>query len=61
MSKYTINVPDSKLEELKTKLSTATFPDELTDASWDYGAPLADIKVNQMPIAHTPNLPKPIR
>lgn len=46
MSKYTINVPESKLEELKTKLLTATFPDELTDASWDYGAPLADIKVN---------------
>lgn len=44
MAAYTINVPDSKLEELKTKLSVATFPDELPDAGWDYGAPLADIK-----------------
>ena len=41
---YTISVPDSKLATLTQKLSTATFPDELDDAGWDYGAPLADIK-----------------
>ena len=44
MASYTINVADSKLEELKTKLSVATFPDELSGAAWDYGAPLADVK-----------------
>lgn len=44
MAEYTINVPDSKLHELKTKLSLATFPDELPEADWDYGAPLADVK-----------------
>ncbi|KAM0723173.1 hypothetical protein Q7P37_001373 [Cladosporium fusiforme] len=44
MSTYTIKVLDSKLAELKSKLSIATFPDELTGAGWDYGAPLTDIK-----------------
>lgn len=44
MASYTIKVPDSKLEELQSKLSVATFPDELSGAAWDYGAPLADIK-----------------
>lgn len=29
MSSYTIAVPDSKIEELRTKLSVATFPDEV--------------------------------
>lgn len=44
MEPYTISVPDEKLTSLTDKLSTATFPDELDDAGWDYGAPLADIK-----------------
>jgi pimeloyl-ACP methyl ester carboxylesterase len=44
MASYTIDVPASKLEELNTKLSVATFPDELSGAAWDYGAPLADVK-----------------
>ena len=41
---YTISVPESKLQNLAQKLETATFPDELDEAGWDYGAPLADIK-----------------
>ncbi|SLM41072.1 microsomal epoxide hydrolase [Lasallia pustulata] len=41
---YQISVPDSELERLRQKLSTVTFPDELDQAGWDYGAPLADIK-----------------
>lgn len=41
---YTISVPDSELERLTQKLSFASFPDEIEDANWDYGAPLADIK-----------------
>jgi len=44
MSTYTINIPDTKLDELKSKLAVATFPDELTGAAWDYGAPLSDVK-----------------
>lgn len=41
---YTISVPDEKLEHLAQKLSTASFPDELDDSDWDYGAPLDDVK-----------------
>ena len=41
---YAIAVPDHELEKLAHKLSAASFPDELDDASWSYGAPLADIK-----------------
>jgi hypothetical protein len=41
---YKISVPQSKLESLKTKLSLAEFPDELSEAGWDLGAPLADVK-----------------
>ena len=41
---YTIAVPDSKLQRLRQRLETAEFPDELDEARWDYGAPLADVK-----------------
>lgn len=41
---YTISVPDSKLDELRQKLETTTFPDELDDAGWTHGVPLADVK-----------------
>ena len=41
---YSISIPQSSLDQLQQKLSFATFPDELDEAGWDYGAPLADIK-----------------
>ena len=41
---YTVDVPEQQLERLKAKLDLADFPDELEDAGWDYGAPLADVK-----------------
>ena len=41
---YTISVPDSKLQRLTQKLETIDLPDELEQAGWDYGAPLADVK-----------------
>ncbi|OAX44298.1 alpha/beta-hydrolase [Rhizopogon vinicolor AM-OR11-026] len=41
---FQINIPDEKLATLHAKLELATFPDELEDAGWKYGAPLADIK-----------------
>ena len=44
MELYKIAVPEEKLASLAQKLSTATLPDELDNAGWDYGAPLADIK-----------------
>jgi hypothetical protein len=41
---FEISVPDDKIAQLKAKLDTVTFPDELEDAGWSYGVPLADIK-----------------
>ncbi|KAI0131621.1 alpha/beta-hydrolase [Hypoxylon sp. NC0597] len=41
---YTIKVDDRRLEDLRTRLSLAKFPDELDEAGWDMGAPLADVK-----------------
>ena len=41
---YTITVPQDQRERLAKKLEATTFPDELEQAEWDYGAPLADVK-----------------
>ncbi|KAE9397559.1 alpha/beta-hydrolase [Gymnopus androsaceus JB14] len=41
---FKISVPDSTLAILQRKLEVTTFPDELEDTDWKYGAPLADIK-----------------
>jgi len=41
---FKIAVPDEQLELLRKKLALVRFPDELEDAGWEYGAPLADIK-----------------
>nr|AJD23154.1 epoxide hydrolase [Onygena corvina] len=41
---FSIAVPDSQLERLRTKLEYTDFPDELHQADWDLGAPLEDIK-----------------
>ncbi|KIK93815.1 hypothetical protein PAXRUDRAFT_828591 [Paxillus rubicundulus Ve08.2h10] len=41
---FTIAITDQQLETLRHKLELTTFPDELEDAGWEYGAPLADIK-----------------
>lgn len=41
---FTIAVADERLSTLQQKLALTTFPDEVEDAGWDYGAPLADIR-----------------
>ena len=41
---FTIFIPDDRIQLLKAKLALTTFPDELDEAGWDYGVPLADIK-----------------
>lgn len=41
---YKINVPEDKITRLKQKLAAAELPDELEDAGWDMGSPLADVK-----------------
>ncbi|KAI1154529.1 microsomal epoxide hydrolase [Nemania diffusa] len=41
---YKIEVSESRIKDLKTRLSLAKFPDELDGAGWDMGSPLADVK-----------------
>ncbi|KAK8139196.1 hypothetical protein PG984_002576 [Apiospora sp. TS-2023a] len=41
---YKIAVPGARLDDLQQRLSLARFPDELDEADWDLGAPLADVK-----------------
>ena len=41
---YTISIPEEQRERLTKKLEATTFPDELDQADWNYGAPLADVK-----------------
>ncbi|KAH7130052.1 Alpha/Beta hydrolase protein [Dendryphion nanum] len=41
---FTIAIPDSEIDRLNQKLALASFPDEVDDAGWDYGAPLPDVK-----------------
>ena len=41
---FRITIPEEKISILQQKLALTTFPDEIEDAGWDYGAPLADIR-----------------
>lgn len=41
---FKIAVPDVAIANLQQRLSLATFPDELEEADWEYGAPLADVR-----------------
>ena len=41
---FTISIPQQRLDALKAKLALAEFPDELENAQWDLGVPLADMK-----------------
>ncbi|KAJ7472945.1 Alpha/Beta hydrolase protein [Mycena galericulata] len=43
-SPFSISVSKEQLEALKQKLELTRLPDELDDAGWAYGVPLADIK-----------------
>ncbi|KAJ5172464.1 Alpha/beta hydrolase fold-1 [Penicillium capsulatum] len=41
---FNIAVPDAQLKQLRQKLEQTTLPDELNDAGWGMGVPLADVK-----------------
>ncbi|THH14011.1 hypothetical protein EW146_g6276 [Bondarzewia mesenterica] len=41
---FQISVPDDAIATLEQKLDLARLPDELDEASWEYGVPLADVK-----------------
>ena len=44
VSPYSVAITDSQIEDLKSRLALTRLPDELDDAAWDLGSPLADIK-----------------
>lgn len=41
---FKIAISDTQLSVLQQKLELTTLPDEVDDAGWSYGAPLADIQ-----------------
>jgi Epoxide hydrolase N terminus len=41
---FKIAIENSEIDLLKAKLSLARFSDELNEAGWEYGVPLADLK-----------------
>ena len=41
---FTLSVPDDDLDLLRKKLDIVRWPDELEDAGWEYGSPLANVQ-----------------
>ena len=41
---FRISIPEERLSILQQRLALTNLPDEIEDAGWDYGAPLADIR-----------------
>ena len=41
---FKVRVPQSVLDDLKTRLARTRFPDEINGAGWDYGANLEYMK-----------------
>ena len=41
---FTINVPQATLDDLHLRLSQTRWPDEVSEAGWDYGTNLAYLK-----------------
>lgn len=41
---FKVSVSDADLDLLHRKLELVRLPDELEEAGWEYGAPLADVK-----------------
>ena len=41
---FTIEVPEAVLTDLRARLAATRFPDEIDDADWDYGTPLAYLR-----------------
>ena len=41
---FTINIPDSVLDDLKARLERTRWPDELPGTEWDYGTNMTYLK-----------------
>ena len=44
MRPFTIDIPQSQLDDLKQRLAATRWPDEMPGAGWSRGAPLGYIK-----------------
>ncbi|MFI5916850.1 epoxide hydrolase family protein [Dactylosporangium sp. NPDC051541] len=44
ISRYRLEVPQAALDDLNERLARTRWPDELPDAGWDYGFPLARLR-----------------
>jgi microsomal epoxide hydrolase len=44
ISAFRVDIPQAELDDLRRRLDTTRWPDELPDAGWDYGIPLAYLK-----------------
>jgi epoxide hydrolase len=44
MERFTVHVPDSKLDDLHERLARTRFPDQLSDAGWSYGTELGYLR-----------------
>jgi epoxide hydrolase len=41
---YTAQIPNADLEDLRARLERVRWPDEVAEAGWDYGVPLAHVR-----------------
>jgi epoxide hydrolase len=41
---HTAQIPDADLEDLRTRLGRVRWPDEVAEADWDYGVPVAYVR-----------------
>ncbi|MEV8341395.1 epoxide hydrolase family protein [Streptomyces niveus] len=44
VSDFRIGIPQAQLDDLRARLDRVRWPQELPDAGWDYGAPLAYVR-----------------
>ncbi|KAJ5215014.1 Alpha/Beta hydrolase protein [Penicillium chermesinum] len=44
ISPFTIDIPQERLSDLHNRLANARLPDELDEAGWDLGAPVAEVR-----------------
>lgn len=44
MEKFTIDIPEEQLDDLKERLANTRWPDELPDVGWSYGVPTSYLR-----------------
>jgi pimeloyl-ACP methyl ester carboxylesterase len=44
IEEFRIDIPQAELDELQDRLARTRWPDQVPEAAWDYGIPLADVR-----------------